>query len=55
MLKARYSEFNLATPKELFSYCEAIISLCTNVQNLAKKLSYLYHSVLPIQEIIMLQ
>ncbi len=32
------SEFNLATPKELFSYCEAIISLCSLLQNLAKSL-----------------
>ncbi len=30
-----YSEFNLATSKELFSYCEAIISLCNLLQNLA--------------------
>jgi len=30
------SEFNLATPKELFSYCGAIISLCNLLQNLAK-------------------
>jgi len=30
------SELNLATPKELFSYCGAIISLCNLLQNLAK-------------------
>jgi len=29
-------EFNLATPKELFSYCGAIISLCNLLQNSAK-------------------
>ncbi|MDO4744802.1 MAG: hypothetical protein Q4A86_05420, partial [Clostridia bacterium] len=30
------SEFNLAVLKKQFSYCEAIISLCNLLQNLAK-------------------
>ena len=37
-----FGEFNLATPKELFSYCEAIISLCNLLQNLAKNLCIYY-------------